>query len=497
MEVSEIPFGELLPDQPDYKNPGVLVADNCFPTSGGYGPFLGLNNLGDTNTEVVRGADQMFRTDGTSLVVGGSDTRLFVLVGSTLTATTGYTSIGTAAWDFAQFNKFVFATAPGNALQYLTDIDSDTGWSAALGSPPQADVIGRVGAFLMLGNLSGLSLPSSIQWSAENDPTDWPTPGTADARLKASGRAGLQPEYGDITAIAGDRYPLIFQQRAISRLQAIGPPIIFDVQTIEEARGAIAPQSVVTVGWMTYFLAHDGFWVTDGNQVQPIGNSRINEWFFDNVSEGDRFRTQGTVAWEKQSVIWNFYPANNNTGFRRQIIYSWKENRWSTGSLVNDWIVDNKVGAVSPDDMDALFPGGMDTVTPGLDDPFWKAKSRVLSAFAQNASNLSEIGLLNGNSLAATFETGEFEPKPGSRVAANAIYPIIENISNNTAGGVVYRNTKGGARLETALTQINEAGFCPVRADGRFMGGKIVIPAGDDWDKAQGVQMEFRASGRR
>jgi hypothetical protein len=348
VNVAEIPFGEFLPEQPDYKNPGCLVADNCWPVSGGYGPFLGLKATGDSNTEVVRGADQMFQNDGTSIVVGGSSTRLFVLVGGTLTATTGYTAIGDDAWDFAQFNDFVFATAPGNAMQYLTDIDTDTGWSASPGSPPIAKVCGRVGTFLMIGNLSTLGLPSSIQWSAENSPTDWPTPGTADARVKSSGRAALQPEYGGITAITGDRYPLIFQERAISRVQTVGPPGHFNIQTIEEARGAIAPQSVVTVGWFTFFLAHDGFWMTDGNQVMPIGNQRVNEWFFDTVSESDRFRTQGAVAWEKQSIIWNFYPATNNTGFRRQIIYSFKENRWSTASLVNDWIVDNKVGAVSP-----------------------------------------------------------------------------------------------------------------------------------------------------
>ena len=47
MKVFEIPFGEWLPDHPDYKNPGCLTADNCFPVPGGYGPFPGLDPSDD------------------------------------------------------------------------------------------------------------------------------------------------------------------------------------------------------------------------------------------------------------------------------------------------------------------------------------------------------------------------------------------------------------------------------------------------------------------
>jgi len=498
MQVVEIPFGEFLPEQPDYKNPGCLVADNCFPVSGGYGPFPDIVTTGDENTEVVRGAKHLFQNDGTTMLVGGSSTRLFTYVGSTLTATTGYTAIGDGNfWDFEQFNDYVIAVSENNNPQYLTDLDTDTSWSALTGSPPEAKAVGRVGTFLMLGNLSNLGLPSSIQWSAENDPTDWPTPGTSDARLKSSGRAALQPEYGAITSITGDRYPLIFQERAISRIEVVGPPTVFNIQPIEEARGALAPASVVTVGWMTFFLAHDGFWATDGNQTTPIGTKRVNEWFFETVSEADRFRTQGAIAWEQQSVIWNFYPSVNATGFRRQLIYSWAENRWSTASMVNDWIVDSKVAGVTLEDLDALFPSGIEAVTPNLDSPFWGARSRVLSVFAQDGSGNSELYTLNGTATEATFQTGEFEPKPGSKVAVNAVYPVVENADQNTTGGVVWRNAKGGAQTTSTLTTVNSSGFCPVRVDGRFMAAKVVIPASADWDDAQGVMVEFRPSGRR
>ena len=492
MQVIELPFGEWLPDQPNYKNPGCVIADNCFPSAGGYSPFKGPVVTGDNIDEAVRGAAQFFRADGTSVIVGGTSTKLLTLVNGTLTETTGYSAIGDGAqWQFSEFNKLVIATAPNNTPQYLVDIESDVSWVVLPGSPPTAKVNNRVGNFHMLGNIA--SNPSRIQWSAENDPTaSWVTD-----RLAQSGLAELQYEYGEITGITGDRYPLIFQQRAVSRIDPVGPPTVFQIATIEEARGSIAPGSIVTVGWMTFFLAHDGFWATDGAQVSPIGTTRVNEWFFENVSEADRFRTHGTVSWDDQSIIWSFYPASNNTGFKRQIIYSWAENRWSTGSLEVDWIVDNKVGAVTLEDLDALFPGGLETVTPSMDSSFWLAKSRVLSAFIQDGAGNSEMNTLNGDALEASFETSENEPKPGSRVSVNAVYPIVENASENTTGYVVTRALKGASDMKSAVTSINVSGFCPVRADGRFVRAGLTIPAAAAWNKAQGTQVEFRVSGRR
>lgn len=433
------------------------------------------------------------------MVAVGSETRLHTIINKNVAFTTGYNPIGADnAWTFAQFNDYLIATAPNNAPQYLSDIDTDTSWSALPGSPPEARVCGRVGNFLVLGNLTGLSLPSSIQWSAENNPTDWPTPGTADARVKSSGRAALQPEYGSVTGITGDRYPLIFQERGIFRMTPVGPPDHFNVRdAVSEARGCIAPHSIVTVGFITYFLAHDGFYATDGNQLVPIASSRVNQWFAEEVSETDRQQTQGAVAWEHQCVIWNFKPKSNTTDYRRQIIYSLTENRWSTASLTNQWIVDDKIGGVTLEQLDGLFPSGLESVTPPLDDNFWKARSRVLSAFAETSAGTSKIYALRGSNLEATFETGDAQPAPGRRVSINGIYPVVENAAANTTASLITREYKGGAGTESSPSAINVAGMCPQRGDGRWARAKMIIPAGASWEKAQGAQVEFRVSGKR
>lgn len=498
MQTVELQWNEWTPDAPDYKNPGCLTANNVIPSPGSYGPFPSAVAQGDATAGICLGADHLFRSDETSVIVGGTATTLFSVISGTVVATAGMSSLGADNyWSFAQFNAFVVACGVGNAPQALTDIDSDTSWSALAGSPPQAKICARVGNFLMLGNLSGLSLPFSFQNSALNDPTDWPTPGSADARQKSSGRGSLQFEYGKITGIAGDRYAMMFQERAVSRVDFVGPPQVFQITPIEEARGCIAPNSIVTVGFLTYFLAHDGFCATDGNQVYEIGLNKINRWFFDNVSETDRFRTQGAVIWEKQCIVWNFYPRDNATGFNKQIIFSWAQNRWSTADLVNDWIVDNKVGATTLEDLDALFPGGLETVTPPLDSSFWFGRSRVISSFIQDGAGNTEVNFLNGTPLEATLESADTEPKPGYRVAVNRLYPIVENADVNTTAALVSREFKGSTAITSAFGVINEGGFCPVRGSGRFVRARQIIPAGADWDKSQGMMASYKVTGAR
>ena len=167
-QVIEIPLVDWLPDQPDFKNPGCEVADNVYPDAKGFKPFRGAAGTGVEINDTVKGAQLFYNTNGDGVVVGGTDDDLFVYT-SSLATTTGLTVIGDGeAWDFAQYNDIIVATAVNNSPQYLTDIDSDTTWSALPGSPPNAKRCARVGDFLMLGGIA--SNPNRIQWSSFNNP---------------------------------------------------------------------------------------------------------------------------------------------------------------------------------------------------------------------------------------------------------------------------------------------------------------------------------------
>lgn len=488
MDAPEIPFGEFLPSAPDYKNPGCVVADNCVPVPGGYGPLRTPELSASSFTGECRGA-QLFFSDDTAFIAGGTTTTLFTKVGATLDSDGGYTDVPAGdSWDFAQFGNMIIATSISNAPQHLADYTAATTWAALTGSPPMAKYCERIGDFLMLGNLS--TAANGIAWSSFNAPaSSW----TA-SRLTQAGSAELPLEFGAVQALTGGRYGLVFQERAVSLLQYVGPPTVWNRQEVETERGTIAPASVVTTGFRTYFLAQDGFYVTNGSDSHPIGGSRVNGWFFDNANQALLHLTHASVDWLNECVVWAFVGQGQDL-FNRLLVYSWAENRWSSGTVTIQRLVGSRRDATSLEDLDALFPGGLETVTPSLDSPSWSAGARVLAAFVDDGSDTT-YATFDGDTLEATWQTGAFQPVPGRRAFVNGVYPIFEAADDAVeCAAVGYTNSR--TPMVGAYSAPAADGACPVRVEGLMLGAAVRRTSGSVWTKAMGVQMRGRQAGGR
>ena len=499
MPVIEVPLGEFLPAFPKQNNPGCIVANNCIPAEGGYAPFFGADERATTVTQSgggtastflgpVRGATLFFRNDGSPLIVGGSETRLFARVGSAATETAVVASvIDGEFWDFAQFNDFIFATSLANDPYYLTDVDSDVSWSALPGSPPKARYCERFADFLMLGYIDGA--PTRIQWSSFNSPaTTW-----AADRLTQAGYADLDPRFGPITALVGGRYPMVFQERGISLVQYVGPPTVWRVSVVSEDRGCIAPFSVATIGSQTYFLSQDGFYMTNGSEFAPIGSQKVNKWFFGEVDNSAISRTQAAVDWANRSIIWSFRSVGSAT-YDRLLVYSWEQNRFSTATVTSDWLVGSRLDATSLEDLDALF-ATLEDVTPSMDSEVWLAGDRVLGAFISSGATAT-FNTFNGPALQADWELGAFQPSPGSRVFVSGAQSVLESVDWSMQIAAVPANNER-AETVTAYGTPGIDGAVPLRADGKEMRLALRMPSAAVWTRAQAVQLTFRGSGRR
>jgi hypothetical protein len=64
----------------------------------------------------------------------------------------------------------------------------------------------------------------------------------------------------------------------------VGSPLFFQFDNISRGLGCLSGNSVCTV-WsnVTFFLSDDGFYSCDGTSVTPIGNEKIDRWFFDDI----------------------------------------------------------------------------------------------------------------------------------------------------------------------------------------------------------------------
>jgi hypothetical protein len=487
MPVAEFPFGEWLPDAANFKNPGLEVADNVIPAANGYQPFPSLVGKSQTVTGVVKGAEQLFDNSGNSIIVGGTNDRLFIRR-ATITETTGYSAIGDGEmWDFCQFNDFIIATSTGNAPQYLSDIDSDNTWSALGGSPPNAKRCAKVGDFLMLGNIT--SVPNRIQWSAFNSPTaSWSA-----SRLTQAGSADLPLEYGPVQRIVGGRYALVFQEYGISRLSYVGPPLVWRADPVSAARGTPAPFSVVGIGYLTYFLAQDGFYVTNGASIEAIGSRRINDWFFSTVDQGRIREVHGAVDWQNECIVWAFL-SEGASEYDRLLVYSYAQNRWSSATVDCGYVVGSTLDAQTLDELDAEF-GDLDSIPYSLDSDRFKAKNRRLAGFVPG-STTSEYSTFTGTPAEATIETGEFQPSAGQRVFVSEVAPLIVAESWDATVMLKYRDNRG-VQTNSNTVATGWSGFAPLRAEGQKIAVQVKKPSGTDWTDLNGVQVRFAQAGYR
>lgn len=494
MRSFEIPLGQWLPDQADYKNPGVVVAKNVYPSSGGYTKFEAPSGTGDVTTETVAGAALFVKTDNTPLIVGGSSTRLFTRVSGVVTETPGYTALGPDhVWRFERYNDMIIAVTPNNAPQYLTDLNTDTGWSALGGSPPRAAVVGRVSDFIVMGDLTDIdasTAPYRVRWSALNNPNgNWVTD-----RGELSDYRDLDPKYGRITGIIGGRFGIVFQERAIWRMTFIGSPKVFDFEEVSVDRGCSAPDSAVTIGFNTYFLSQDGFYVTNGSSVEPIGSQRISEWYISEVNQAEYDRAQGALNWPKQSIVWSFIP-NDSTGFTRQIIYSFAEDKWSYADESVNYLVKTKTDAVTIGDLATLYPSGIaDVGVIGNSD--WDSKNYTLAAFVTSGSG-SELATFSGGARQGTLEIGDFQIQAGFNTHVTGLLPVVENLDGNTRTQVLSRSKQGAPQTASDSTSEGDDGLCPHKVDARFIAARVVIPANADWNNASAIHIQARRSGAK
>lgn len=491
MPTVEIPYGPWVPSAPDYRKGGCVVADNVIPRPmGGYGPLRGKSSTEDSVDGAVIGSQAFWGIDGTSHIAAGTANSLIIRTPTNVTQR--YVGINQVpdgeAWDFAQFNDMIFATSSTNKLKYLEDIDTDTTWNVVPNVPPKSKYCARVGNFLMLGGLT--DQPNRIQWSAFNNPLgEWTT-----SRINQSGFADMPREFGPVQRVVGGRFAIVFQERGINTLQYVGPPGVFRRETLEEGTGCAAPFSVVTVGFRTFFLAQDGFKATNGSEVVNIGAGRVNQWFFENASVPRLKRTQGAIDWENQCVMWAWCSAGNETP-NRLLVYSWAEDRWTSGTINADWIVGCQLDYTTLEQIGAAYPDLDVDVPVDLDDDFWQGEGRGLAIW-EEADQRSTLYMMQGTTLAAEFQTAEMEPAPGRRVFVSEVWPLIEDASQASTFATVVR-ANDASQTTSAYSAIGAAGFAPLRADGRTVALSQKIPAGTAWNDAQGAQVTFRVSGKR
>jgi len=488
-----IRFGEYLPDQPAFGNPGATVANNVIPTAMGYRELSAISAFSTTPLNArARGAGSGQASDGAVYLFAGDGTSLYRLNGAVFDETNdSYTLAEDTNWQFAQFGDTMIAVCRDEAPQKWT-LGSSTSWSALGGSPPKARHVAVVRGFVMLGDAEsgGTSYQNRVYWSGLDNAETWTPSQTTQADFNDFVGGG-----GAVTGLVGGEFGLVFQDRSIFRLDYQGTPLIFSSNEVSQSRGTQVSGSIAALGRMVFFWSDDGFYMLeDGTKTTAIGANKVDKTFANDFDQAYLSRVTSAIDPINHLYIVSYPGSGHTSGTPNKLImYDWVNNKWSTGSFSHEIIARTLTSGYTLEGLDAIVDSstGIDGMAFSLDSRAWMGGRLQLTAF-DTSHNLARF---TGTGLAATIETSEFQPLPGRRSFINKVRPVIEGSDAVATVQMANRNKGTETASFGSAVSLNTSGDAPVREDNRYHRVRVNISGG--FDHAQGCDVTWKGRGAR
>jgi len=484
-----IKFGEWLPDQPAYSNAGVLAAENVIPALNGYRPLNQFTSLGSAAGATIRGIYAARDNSGNIKLFAGDSDKLYTFNASTnvlddvsKAGTPAYDLAGAEKWRFIQFGEYVLASGGiGEEIQKW-QLGTDTVFSN-LANAPKADFIAVVRDFIWTANIDDGAgrVPYKVRWSGFNDITSW-TAGVDQSDFQEL------PDSGAITGLVGGEYATVLCEKAIFRATYTGPPLIWQFDKVESQRGCTVPGSVCNYGSTVFYLSDNGFHAFDGSSSTPIGNEKVDKFFFKDFNPLYKDRMTSGVDPLNQIAVWSYTSRASTTGQPdRLLIYNYALNRWSLGNVNADYIAPFFSAGYTVEDLDNLA-NNMDAITTVLDSQFYRG-----GEFFFGGAVGAQLPTFPGDPSQATIITGEASISKGKHAIVTRVYPYHEDGDVQVSVGL--RGTPTDTVAFTAPGVTNAAGFVPFRAQDRYHRVKVVF--NNNWSFAHGIDVDVREVGRR
>ena len=490
-----VEFGEWRPDIALLDTQFASEVENVFAGANSYLPFPSLQAFGITALPVPACGLYAARTlSGEWKIYAGTPTKLYTWslggwVDVSRTVGGNYNVQPDDLWMFEQSGQKLVAVNINDDVQVI-DIDIGANFAALAGSPPRATNVKQIGDFLFLSGLADSSgyNKRSIIWSAINDITGW---------LVGTNLCDTQqmPDGGPVQGVAGGEIGYVLQDRAVRTLQFLpgDTSLIFSFSRVLDDRGCVSKYGFDTIGNVLYFVSEDGFYSMSGQQVTPIGQDKVNEWWLANSDMTRRNVVHCIAGVNKPRVVWVYHSGDATPMYDKQIIFDWSNARWAKSSI-SAWIW----GLLASDSLDLDTTGPetgdalLDSTAPSLDS-FGYVGGRPLIGAINPGGFLSA---LTGPNLPATMETAEVHLSPGMRSFVSDAYPL-DDVRNDTSGTVAAGTRE---RLQDVWVweppvMIEITGSAALYSSARLHRFRRYIPGAMVWTHAQGVVIEAQQDG--
>jgi hypothetical protein len=482
MANQRISFGEWLPDQPSVT--GALVkAENVYSRAIGYGGVPSAVDYTQAASEPLNNVVAGKNPDGSTTIFAGSQTNLYKLdtTDMSLDDVSGatYATPTDQRWRFTQFGNRVIAANGADKLQGWL-LGTSTAWADLSAVAPTSRYVTVVRDFVVTGHVSS-SLPFRVKWSALNDETSWADSATTQSDFQE------RPDGGAIVGVTGGEFGLILMDRSIYRMTYVGSPLVFQFDNISRNLGCYEANSVIQYQGMTFFLADDGFYACDGQNVVSIGGEKVDRFFFSDVDEEYLFNMSAAIDPIKNLVIWAYPHKGQGGNVSRLLIYNFQTKKWSSGITDIDRVASSSSPSTTLEGLDVIN-SSIDALGTSFDSRIWLGGKLLFAGVRGN-----KVVTFTGANSTATIQTGELSLE-NRKTAVTMVQPIVDNGSCNVA--VFSRDLLTTQVVFGSATSADSENRVSVRSMGRYHRLQFT-PTGANWDSIIGADVEIVPMGGR
>lgn len=494
------------PDMPALASGNTVMVKNVLPrTDMSYGPMSDIAAYTLTALPTrCQGAYAAADTAGTITTFAGTSTDLYkILAGDTAftnasKSAAAYTVAADQFWRFATMKSRVVACNIADPIQSYV-FGSSSNFANLSADAPKAKYCAGIKQWLMVANTNdpiGGVAPWRLWWSAINDPTSWPTPGSDAAAAAQSDYNDLVGENGAITGLVGNlgtSEGAVFFEHAVWRIVYAGPPAVFNFFPALGVKGTRSPQSIVQLGAFVFYLGEDGFYEFDGTNAIPIGANRVDKTFFADLDATYIHRVVGAVDPINKMIFWAYPGSGNSNGNPNKIIiynYVNQKNKWSIAEIETEMLFRAIGLGMTLEGLDAIS-STIEGLPFSLDSSVWQGGAIQLGAIDTDHN----LAFFNGSALEATVDVEETQPFQGQRAFIRNTRPLVDGGSPTVSIGV--RDLLESTVTFNGPTGMNSLGWCPQRASGRYVRARIKMPAGSSFAHIEGLEIDCDEAGVR
>ncbi len=479
-----IPFGEWKPDETTVGADSLKKAYQVYANGVSYSPLKKLVPSTAPMSTKSSGSASFIDRNGVIVTIAGDETNLYVNRGSSwenISKQGGYNGTG-QVWRFAMWGDYILATNFNDPIQ-AWQIGSETTFDDMSPTAPRCKDMAIVNEFLVLVNTVDSidsERPNRIWWSPIANPFgDW-VPSSA-----------TLCDYQDIqvgsycVGIVGGSYGTVMMRDAIIRMNFIGSPLAFSIETVQTDRGTVGIEAFASDGANIYFVAQDGFYLWNGSSSMSLSAGRIDNWFFNNVEQASGNLIISAFDVVKKVVYFGYPEKGEYENPNKMLIFSAISNRWSEA--------DCNVSHFSQFLSKGYTLEELDDITTNIEDLPFPMDSNFYKGGIPSVAGLGKDGVLyleSNENLSGTIITGDIGlcGNDSQMAYTQRIRPIVEGGSDHimTLSAKPSLSTLDIYGRDCALSRL---GDFTERKSGRYH--SFTFQFNGSWSSAKGFDVTF------